>query len=203
MVQEKEIKNMNAEQLIDALKSKDKKVRYKVLDNIMKLSRSNKTTHKQEFLNLVLLKSDSKDWEERYVAMYAVSRFYRKNWDFKDFRKQFLNALRLIDDNDGRVRIAARNALEHFRTNFLLFTWGEWDTGEKEIVDLWSDSLFSLWEKIRSLEEGKMQLHFIECIKILYQHDMDAYLNKQDYKKYQQIWEKVNELDNLYFEYGQ
>ena len=85
---------MNAEQLIDALKSKDKKVRYKVLDNIMKLSWSNKTTHKQEFLNLVLLKSDSKDWEERYVAMYAVSRFYRKNWDFEDFRKQFLNALR-------------------------------------------------------------------------------------------------------------
>ncbi|MBI2548789.1 hypothetical protein HYW21_05555 [Candidatus Woesearchaeota archaeon] len=203
MAQEKYFRNMNAELLIGALKSKDKKVRYKVLDNIMKLSRSNKTTHKQEFLNLVLLKSDSNDWEERYVAMYAVSRFYRKNWDFKDFRKQFLNALRLIDDNDGRVRIAARNALEHFRTNFLLFTWGEWDTDEKEIVDLWSDSLFSLWEKIRSLEEGKMQLHFIECIKILYQHDMDAYLNKQDYKKYQQIWEKVNELDNLYYEYGQ
>lgn len=196
------IQDISPEQLIDSLKSKDKKMRYRVLDAILKLSRSNKKALKEDFLNLILLKSNAQDWEERYIAMYAISRFYKKDWDFERFRSQFLNTLNLIEDTDGRVRIAARHVLEHFRTNFLLFTWGGWDTDEQKIVELWAGSLFSLWEKIKSIEEGKMQLHLLQCIKILYQHDMDDYLNNKDYRKYKEIWKKVNELDELYFEHG-
>ena len=178
---------MDIEPIFNALKSKDKEIRYKSLDKILDLSRSNKISWKKEFLKSVLLKSSSKNWEKRYVAMYAISRFYRRNWEFEEFKSQFLKVLRLLEDADGRVRIAARNALEHFRTNFLLFVWGEWKTNEKEIETLWTGSLFLLWEKIDAIDEEIMQMHIVQCIKLLYQHDMDAYLSK-NFKKYEQVW---------------
>jgi len=193
---------MDVDLIFHALKSKDKKIRYKALDTILKFSRSNKTSWKKEFIESVLLKSSSKDWEDRYVVMYAISRFYRRDWKFEDFKKQFLNVLRLLEDADGRVRIAARNALEHFRTSFLLFIFGQWKTDSKQIVDLWRDSLFLLWEKIDAMGQGKMQLHLVQCIKIIYQHDMDAYLNKKDFERYEKIWNKVIELDDFYYEFG-
>ncbi len=193
---------MGPESLINSLKSKDKKARCRALDSILKLSRSNKTKWKKEFLNLILSKSTADGWEERYIAMYAISRFYRKNWDFEEFKKQFLNVLNLTEDKDGRVRIAAKNALEHFRTSFLLFCWGEWGANEKELVELWKQSLFSLWERIDSLEEGRMQLHLIECIKILFQNDMEAYLSRKDFNKYHEIWDNLMELDEKYYELG-
>lgn len=199
--EDKPTEHRDARSLINALKSKDKKTRYRTLDTIVKLSRSNKITWKREFLSLVLSKSSSDDWEERYIAMYAISRFYHRKWDIEEFKKQFLNVLKLIEDKDGRVRIVARNALEHFRTNFLWFCWGEWKTNEKELVELWKESLFSLWGKIASLEEGKLQLHLLRCIKALYQHDMEAYLSKKDFGKFQEIWDKINELDERYYEF--
>jgi len=188
----------NAESLINALKSKDKKIRYKTLDTILQLSHSNKSRWKDCFLNLILSKSVSEDWEDRYVAIYAISRFYQKNWDFEKFKKQFLNAVKLIEDKDGRVRIAARNALEHFRLNFLYFSWGEWKVDKKKIVELWKESLYSLWEKIDATEEDKIKVHLVECIRILCQHYMDEYLTKKDFEKYLQIWNTVNELDERY-----
>ncbi len=202
IIADKNRNKQEAELLINSLKNKDKKLRYKTLDAILHLSRSNKHKLKKEFLRLILFKSVSDDWEERYVAMYALSRFYRRNWNLQEFKEQFLNVFRLIQDSDGRVRIAARNALEHFRSNFLYFVWGEWKVDGAEVVTLWKESLYLLWEKIKATKKGKMQAYLVECIKILYQHDMDSYLDKKDFEKYSRIWDKVNELDEFYYESG-
>ncbi len=193
---------MDIEYIFNALKSKDKKIRYKALDKILEFSRSKKTTWKKEFFKSVLLKSSSKDWKERYAVMYAISRFIRKNWDFEEFKKQFLNILRLIEDIDGRVRIAVRNALEHFRTSFLFYCWGEWKVDENELLPLWKSSLFSLGEKAIRTDNGKMQAHMIQCVKILFQNDLEDCLNKSDHNKYKSLWNKINELDEFYYEYG-
>ena len=190
---------MNPEQLLIFVKDKNKKVRHTALENITLFSRSNNVKWKKSFLELILLKSNSSDWEERYVAMYALSRFMTKNWDFEDFKKQFLNTLRLLEDSDGRVRIAARTSLEHLRMSFLLFIFGQWKTDGKELVELWKNALFETWKKIEDLGEGKMQAHLLQCSKILYQHDMDAYLNKEDFKKYEHIGNNIRALDDFYY----
>jgi hypothetical protein len=196
------ILNEERESVFDALKSKDKKIRYDALDNILKLSRSNNTSWKKEFLNSVLLKSNSTDWEERYVAMYAISRFMKKNWDFQEFKCQFLNVLQLIEDMDGRVRIAARNALEHLRTNLLFYSWGEWKVDSYEIIPLWKNALFLLGEKAILMNNGKMQAHLVQCVKTLFQNDLEESLNKSDHKRYEELWRKICELDEYYYEYG-
>jgi hypothetical protein len=193
---------MEVDSIFNALKSKDKKIRYRALDKILEFSRSNKTLWKKDFLNTVLLKSASKDWEERYLAMYAISRFMRKNWDFEDFKIQFLNIVLLLEDVDGRVRIAARNALEHFRTSFLFYGWGEWKVDENKLLLLWKSSLFSLGAKVINMNNGKMQAHMVQCVKILFQNDLEDCLNTSDHKKYETLWNKINELDEMYYEYG-
>jgi hypothetical protein len=195
------MKSQSNEDLFNALKSKDKKTRYFALDEIMKLSRSNKTLLKNDFLKRVLSKSSSLDWEERYVAMYAVSRFYLQNWEFDQFKMHFLNALKLNEDADGRVRVAAKNTLDHFRTSIMLLRLGIWKTNDEKIIRLWKDSLFALWEKIVPMEKGKLQLHLIECIKIFYLCGLEGYLSGKDCHKYWQTWKEINELNQLYYGY--
>ncbi len=48
---------------INKIKSKDKKIRYKALDEIMKLSRSRKIKQKTEILKILNEKSFSEEWE--------------------------------------------------------------------------------------------------------------------------------------------
>ena len=109
--------------LINRIKSKDRKARYKVLDQIMELSRSKKIKQKAELLKILNEKSFSTEWEERYVSMYGISRFMWRNGKFVDLKETYDNVLRLLEDENDRVRLAAFNALEHFRTFFTFFVY--------------------------------------------------------------------------------
>ena len=114
------IKMNNIFYLINSIKSKDKKTRYRALDDIMKLSRSKKIKQKTELLKVLNEKSLSKEWEERYVSMYGISRFKWKCGQFKDLKEVYQNVLRLLEDGDGRVRVAAFNALDIKQKQFKL-----------------------------------------------------------------------------------
>ena len=190
-------------EILDGLKSKDKKKRYKARDEIMKLSRSMKRKQKAELLNTLNEKSVSPDWEERYISMYGISRYMWRNGRFDDLGRTYANVLRLIEDDDGRVRAAARNALEHFRSFFTTFVYGSYNHfDEKKVVRLWLESLFLLWDRTKSMEEGKKQYHLIRCVDTLFRPDMEGYLTNKEYKKYREIWDKLQELDELYNEFG-
>jgi hypothetical protein len=167
------------------------------------LSRSRKYKQKQNLLDLVNKKSFSSNWEERYVSMYALSRYMWRSGKFEDLKETYSNVLRLLEDQDGRVGVAARNALEHFRSFFTMHAFGGYSHfNEKEIVNLWIDSLFLLWDKTKNMEEGKKQYRMMRCVKTLFRTDMEAYLTRPQLKKYDEIWDKIQELNELYNEFG-
>ena len=187
--------------IINRIKSKDRKIRYKALDEIMNLSRSRKRKQKAELLKILNEKSFSKDWEERYVAMYGISRFMWRSGKFDDLRKTYYNVLRLLEDDDGRVRVAAFNAMEHFRTFFTFFVYSDYSNfNEKEIVKLWTNSLFLLWDKTKSMEKSKRQRYLMKCVDNLFRSDMEEYLSKKEYKKYNEIWDKLQKIEEIYNE---
>ncbi len=78
----------------------------------MKLSRSNKSKQKSEFLNILQNKAFSENWEERYISIYAVSRFWWRSGKFEDFQKAYSNVLRLLEDETAR-RIASVKLTEN------------------------------------------------------------------------------------------
>ena len=86
---------------------------------------------------------------------------------------------RLLEDEDGGVRVSAFNALEHFRNFFITFAFGGYNPfDEKEIVKLWMNSLFLLWDKTKSLKKLKK-----ECRKQNnYKKKLKKYLKKQKKK---------------------
>lgn len=186
---------------IENIKSKDKKVRYKALDEIMKLSRSNKRKQKTELLKILNEKSFSKNWEERYISMYGISRYMWRKGKFEDLKQTYNNVLRLLEDEDGRVRIAAFNALEHFRGFFFSFVLGAYTKfDEKEVVKLWMGSLFLLWDKTKSMKRGKKHYHLMKCVDTLFRPDMEDYLNNKEFRKYCEIWDKLQEVEEIYNE---
>lgn len=89
-------------EIIEKIKSKDKKIRYKALDKVMELSRSNKNKQKEELLRILNGRVSSENWEERYVSMYALSRIMWKNGRFENFQRAYHDVLRLLEDKDGR-----------------------------------------------------------------------------------------------------
>ena len=187
--------------LIERIKSIDKKVRNKALELVMKLSRSNKSKQKSEFLTILHNKAFSENWEERYISMYAISRFMWRSGKFEDFQKAYSNMLRLLEDQDGRVRIAAFNALEHFRGFFIVFAFGELNHfDKKEMIKLWLDSLILLWDKTKTINQGKQQYFMMKCVDALFRPDMEEYLNGKESKKYIEIWKKLQELNEEYNE---
>ncbi|HIH11116.1 TPA: hypothetical protein HA241_02925 [Candidatus Woesearchaeota archaeon] len=189
--------------LIQRIKSNDKKVRYQALEQVMKLSRSNKRKQKAVFLSVLHEKALSEKWEERYISMYTISRFMWKNGCFDDFKETYNYVLKLLEDQDGRVRIAAFNALENFRGFFIACVYGGLTNfPEKDIVKLWLDSLILLWDKTKSIKEGKQQYFLMKCVDTLFRPDMESYLNNKEYKKYMEIWEKLQELNEEYDESG-
>lgn len=190
-------------ELIERIKSKDQKVRCKALEEITKLSKSNRRKQKAEMLRILPEKASSSSWEERYVAMYALSRIRWRSGKWEDFHRAYSNALRLLEDDNGRVRIAAFNVLEHFRGYFIACTFGEMDHfDKKEMVKLWLDSLLSLWDKTKRLESGKTQSFMMKCVDTLFRPDMEEYLSKKEYQQYMEIWEKIRELNEEYNERG-
>ena len=187
--------------IVNNIKSKDKKLRYKALEGITHISRSRKIKQKIEILKILNEKSFSLRWEEKYISMYALSRFMWRGGKFKDLKQAYHNVIRLLEDNDGRVRMAAFNALVHFRSFFVMFAYGAYsDFDEKEIVKLWTDSLFLLWDKTKSIEKSKKQQYLMKCIDTLFIPDMEDYLSKKDYKKYKEIWDKLQEIEEIYNE---
>lgn len=187
--------------LINRIKNKDRKIRCKALDDIMMLSRSQKRKQKTELLKILNHKSFSPECEERYVSMYGVSRYMWRGGKFEDLKQTYSNVIRLLEDNDGRVRVAAFNALEHFRTFFTTFAFGaDIKFDKKEIIKLWTDSLFLLWEKIKSMEKGHRQRFLMKCVDRLFRPDMEEYLNKKEYRKYSEIWNKLQEIEEVYNE---
>lgn len=188
--------------LIENLKSKDKKIRYQVLNDIMKLSRSKKRIQKAELLKILNETSYSSNWEERYISMYALSRYMWRSGSFEEVKTAYNNVLRLLEDSDGRVRMAAKNALEHFSRWFTtyVFCGGYIHFNEKEVINLWMNSLFMLWEKTKQMDKGKRQEHMMRCVEILFRTDMDELLTPTQLKKYDEIWNKIQELDNEYNE---
>ncbi len=184
--------------VIKNIKSKDRKVRYAALEAITKLSNSKQ---KQELLTILHEKAASNPWEDRYVAMYALSRFRWRSGTFADFSKTYQQVLHLLEDEDGRVRVTAFNALEHFRGYFIAFIFGEMKQFEqKEVASLWLNSLFSLWQKTKSIKDKKKKYFMMKCIDTLYRPDMEEYLSPQDYRKYMEIWKKLLELNEAYNE---
>ena len=124
-----------------------------------------------------------------------------KNSKFEDFQKAYSTVLRLLEDQDGRVRIAAFNALEHFRGFFIMYVYGGLNHfNQEDIVQLWIDSLISLWDKTKDLKEIKQQYFLMKCVDTLFRPDMEGYLNKKEYQKYIGIWDKLQELNNEYNE---
>ena len=190
--------------LINSIRSKDKRERYKALDEIRDLSRSRKTNQKTELLKILNDKSFSDDWEDRYISMYGISRIRWRFNRFEELKKAYKNALRLLEDKDGRVRIAAFNALDRsFISFFISFEIDRLEKfDEKEVVKLWMSSLFSLWDKTKAETNYKIQYHLMRCVDTLFRPDMDCYLNDEEYVKYKEIWEQVQELDGLYNEFG-
>ena len=189
--------------LIEEIKSKDPKVRYKALEEIMKLSRSNKSKQKKELLDILHKKASSSSWEERYVSMYAISRVMWRSGKFEDFQKAYYDVLRLLEDEDGRVRMAAFNALESFRGFFVMHVYGGLNHFNKEeIVKQWITSLISLWDKTKSSEQEKQQYFLMKCVDTLFRPDMEEYLSKKERCKYMEIWEKLQELNEEYNERG-
>ena len=183
------------------LKSNDKKIRYKALDQIMEISRSNEINQKKELLKILHHQAKSADWNERYISMYATSRFMWGSGSFEDFKETYYSVLKLLEDEDGRVRIAAFNALEHFRGFFIAFAFGGLDHFDKnETVKLWLDSLILLWDKTKVLEEGKRQCFMMKCVDTLFRPDMEGYLNRGYYRKYMEIWDRLQELEKEYNE---
>ena len=77
-------------ELIERIKSKDQKVRYQALELVVNLSRSNKRKKKRDLLNILHAKASSEHWEERYVSMYAISRFMWRNEKFEDFQRDII-----------------------------------------------------------------------------------------------------------------
>jgi len=121
---------------------------------------------------------------------------------FEDFKKTYKNVLRLLEDEDGRVRVTAFNALEQFRGFFITFTFGGNNHfEEKLIVKLWMGSLFLLWEKTKSAE-GRLQYHLMKCTDALFRPDMEGYITNKEYRQYTDIWEQLQELNELYNEFG-
>ena len=187
--------------IINRIKRKDKKTRYKALDEIMKLSRSNKRKQKAELLKILNEKSFSDNWEERYVSMYGISRYMWRGGKFNDLKNTYQNVLRLLEDEDGRVRVAAFNSLEHFRTFFTFFVYRCYNNfNEKEIVKLWMNSLFLLWDKTKATEKGRLQRHLMKCVDALFRPDMEDYLSEKEYRKYTEIWNKLQEIEEVYNE---
>src|SRR3989344_9613370 len=129
-------------ELIETITNKERKIRYKALERIGELSRSNKREKKEELLNVLHTKAASVNWEERYVSMYAISRYMWKNDTFQEFQRAYSNVLQLLEDEDGRVRIAAFNALERFREFFIAYMYGLLsDFNRKDVIKIWFDSL--------------------------------------------------------------
>ena len=198
-----EIEVGEVNKLIERIKSKDQKIRYKALEEITKLSRSNKSKQKTELLKKLHEKVLSEDWEERYISMYTISRFMWRSGKFEDFQKAYSNVLKLLEDSDGRVRIAAFNALEHFRGYFITYTFGEiYHFDKKEMIKSWLDSLLSLWDKTKMLKSAKKQSFMMKCVDTLFRPDMEEYLSKKEYQQYMEIWEKLQELNEEYNERG-
>ena len=187
--------------IINRIKSKDKKTRYKALDEIMKLSRSRKRKQKAELLKILNEKSFSTEWEERYVSMYGISRYMWRNGKFADLKETYYNVLRLLEDENGRVRVASFNALGHFRSFFITFAFGGYSNfDEKEVIKLWMDSLFLLWDKTKSMEKGKKRYLLIKSVDTLFRPDREGYLNNKEYRKYNEIWDKLQEIEEIYNE---
>ena len=116
-------------------------------------------------------------------------------------RRTYHNVLKLLEDEGGRVRVSAFNALEHFRSFFITFAFGGYNHfDEKEIVKLWMNSLFLLWDKTKSMEKGKKQYNLMKCVDALFRPDMEDYLNNKEYKKYDEIWNKLQEIEEIYNE---
>ena len=187
--------------IIANIKSKDKKLRYLALEEIMAISRSNKKKQKAQLLNSLNEKAKSRDWEERYVSMYGISRFMWRSGTFEDFKKTYYHVLKLLEDEDGRVRIAAFYALEHFRSFFIAFVFGGLNHfHKKDIAPLWLHSLIVLWEKTKAMDNGKQQYFLMKCIDTLFRSDMEEYLNDKEHRIYIEIWDKLQELENEYNE---
>ena len=185
--------------IVQNIKSNDKIVRYKALDQVMDISRSNKVKHKAELLELLHQKAISTDWNERYISMYAISRFMWGLNQFEDFKKTYSYVLKLLEDEDCRVRIAAVNALENFRGLFIAYVYGGLNHfPEKDIVKLWLDSLILLWDKTKNTKQRKQQYFMMKCVDTLFRSDLEGYLNNNEYKKYMEIWDKLQELKEEY-----
>src|SRR3989344_4478360 len=93
-----EIVMSETNKLIEKVKSKDRKARYKALEEITKLSRSNKSRQKAELLKKLHEKASSSLWEERYFSMYAISRVMWKSGKLEDFQKSYSDVLKLLED---------------------------------------------------------------------------------------------------------
>ena len=163
--------------------------------------KTRKVKQKAELLKILNEKSFSAEWEERYISMYGISRYMWRGGKFESLKKTYHNVVRLLEDEDSRVRVAAFNALEHFRSFFIWFVYGGYPNfDEKEIVKLWMDSLFLLWDKTKSMEKSKKQYHLMKCVDTLFRPDMEEYLNNKEYKKYNEIWNKLQEIGEIYNE---
>lgn len=192
----------NSGGLLADLLHEDKNTRYAALDAIRKIACSRNMKQKSELLKALNEKSHSGLWEDRYVSMYGISRYMWHIGKIEDLKETYSNVVRLVADEEGRVRIAAFNALEHFRGFFVSFVYGGFGHfEEKAIVRLWMDSLFLLWDKVTSTEEGKLQQHLLKCVERLYRPDLEEYLTKKEREKYNAIWHKLQELNALYDEY--
>lgn len=187
--------------LLEKIKSKDKKIRYQALEEVMELSRSKKSKQKIELLKILQEKASAENWEERYIAMYALSRFMWRSGRFEDFQCAYQKVLESLEDEDGRVRIAAFNALEHFRGFFIAYVYGGLNHFNKnDLVKLWLDSLISLWDKTKGLKPGKKQYFLMRCVDTLFRPDMEGHLNNKEGRKYLEIWNKLQELEEEYSE---
>ena len=188
-------------ELIETITNKERKIRYKALERIGELSRSNKREKKEELLNVLHTKAASVNWEERYVSMYAISRYMWKNDTFQEFQRAYSNVLQLLEDEDGRVRVAAFNALERFREFFIAYMYGMLsDFNRKDVIKIWFDSLIRQWDKAKNTEQGKKQIFMMRCVDVLFRPDMEEHLNNKEYEKYVDIWDKLQELEIEYRE---
>ena len=124
--------------------------------------RSRKRKQKAELLKILNKKSFSTEWEERYFSMYGISRYMWRGGKFNDLKNTYQNVLRLLEE-------------------FVYGVYSNFD--DKEIVKLWMDSFFLLWDKIKSMEKSKKQHHLMKCVENLFRSDMEEYLSKKDYRE--------------------
>ena len=47
------------------------------------------------------------------------------------------------------------------------------------------------------MEKGKKQYHLMKCVDALFRPDMEDYLSEKEYRKYNEIWDKLQEIEEI------